>query len=464
MNKIIFIFFTLLFTSSTFAATGYIDTSATNQAKVCYDTTCTSPTPSIINFELSQEPSIVIDSVTGLSGNVWGNSLGWIKFNPTGSGVSFSNNTTGLLTGKAWSQVSGWINFAVTGQSITISPSTGEFSGWAWTGGPYGGWIKFDCGDSSSCVRTTWRYSSGSSGGGGGGGSVPLPIDVCPNIGENQTSIPQGYTVNSQGICVEVVDLCPNLLGDQNVIPENYILNDIGACVREELDLCPNISGIQSFVASNYIVNNQGNCVKTPVDFCPNDLGVQPSYSDCSKVPLDVCLNLPGAQEVVPSGNELIDGFCMPKDFDYCPSIEGIQTSIPNGYIVSSSGECVIAPKDMCDNLGGSQVIVPKGFKQEGNNCFFITKLEEDFSSKTSQGIRIIALPFIPSVAKIPSDNIVLKSAVKLIDDALDTKLTEVPYQVDLVSTGLVGAGFIIFILLIIFGIKILRRLLIPSL
>jgi hypothetical protein len=464
MNKIFFIFFTFLFTSSTFAATGYIDTSATNQAKVCYDTTCTSPTPSIINFELSQEPSIVVDSITGISGNVWGNSLGWIKLNPTGSGVSFSNNTTGLLTGKAWSQVSGWINFAVTGQSVIISPSTGELSGWAWTGGPYGGWIKFDCGDSSSCVRTTWRYTSGGGGGGGGGGgSVLLPTDVCPNIGGNQSTLPQGYTVNTQGQCIEIIDVCPNLPGEQSVIPTGFVLNDIGACIREEFDFCPNLSGIQSFVPSNYLVDDQGLCIKIPKDFCPNDLGVQVSYSECSEVPVDLCVNLPGAQSVVPDNHNIYGNICLPQVFDFCPNLPNSQTEIPKDYIISDTGECIKAPKDVCDNLHGIQDVVPVGFEGEDNNCFFITE-EDDFSSKDSDGVRVIALPFIPSIARIASDNVVLKESVKVIDKTFGTTLTTSPYRVDLVSTGIVGFGFIILVLIFIFIIKNLKRSITPSL
>jgi len=96
---------------------------------------------------------LVVNSVDGISGEVWGNQLGIINFQPPYGGVYFANLKTGLLKGTAWSETSGVINFSVTGQKVVIDPKTGEWSGWAWASGPYGGWIKFDC-DTGSCVQT----------------------------------------------------------------------------------------------------------------------------------------------------------------------------------------------------------------------------------------------------------------------------------------------------------------------
>jgi len=205
---------------------GVIDTSATNQAKVCHDSTCTSF--GIINFELTND-TVVVDSDNGLSGQVWGNDLGWVTLDPTNGGVTFANTSTGVLTGKAWSQVSGWINFAPTGQGVTINPDTGEFAGYAWSGGAYGGWIKFDCGDSSTCVKTTWRASSG---GGGGSGS--------------------NCTKNCNGPVV-----CP---------PGWFLLG--GQCVHEDppYDYCPNINLVQTFIPNGMYIDNNGNCVNIITD------------------------------------------------------------------------------------------------------------------------------------------------------------------------------------------------------
>ncbi len=115
------------------AATGTIDPSFYN-AKVCHDVTCTTPTPGVLNFIPTGVSPVLVDDVSGISGKIWGNELGWITLNPTGAGLEL-NPTTGAVTGKAWSQVSGWINFSPTGQGVFIDTTTGEFSGWAWTGG-----------------------------------------------------------------------------------------------------------------------------------------------------------------------------------------------------------------------------------------------------------------------------------------------------------------------------------------
>ena len=445
MKKIVLtLVWLFLCTTPTYAVTGYIDTAGTNTAKVCYDSTCTSPAPSSINFELSQQPSIVIDSVTGISGYVWGDHLGWINMNPTGQGVTFANTATGLLTGKAWSQVSGWVNFAVTGQQVVINPTTGQFDGWAWSGGPYGGWIKFNCADSSACVSTTWKTpvvtpSSPTN------HSRPLPLDVCSNIDGLQTSIPGGYTVDNFGRCVTAVDMCPNFLGDQEIIPSGYVLDEIGACVPTTIDYCPNIKGVQYRIPSGYEINGDGDCMRPSVDVCPNDTGVQISYDQCSKKVPDVCLNLPGIQEVVPDQYVGENGSCLPVTFDMCANIDGVQPTIPVGYVLSEDGSCAIKPEDLCDNLAGSQVIVPKGFFQQGEHCFFIQTKEET-------PVRVIAFSFIPKTIQLPSDNLAVKAITKAVTISLQND-TNTPYRVDLVSFGgvlLAGAALLLTILKVV--------------
>lgn len=134
--------------------------------KICHDNSCSSF--GTINFYPSGSQSKISITDSGISGYAWGNELGWINFSPSGSGVSI-NSDTGAISGKAWSQTSGWINFrpdnsGVIADSIPIGVSitnSGEFYGWAWNGGPYGGWIRFDCNYVASCVKTDWRPTSG---------------------------------------------------------------------------------------------------------------------------------------------------------------------------------------------------------------------------------------------------------------------------------------------------------------
>ena len=58
--------------------------------------------------------------------------------------------------------------------------------------------------------------------------------------------------------------------------------------------------------------------------------------------PNDVCPNIDGVQTTVPTGFHLdTSGNCVADSVDVCPNIAGVQTTIPTGYTVDSSGNCV---------------------------------------------------------------------------------------------------------------------------
>ena len=141
--------------SESLAMTGSVDLSKDNKVKVCKDVTCANPKPGIIDFNVSGGSPLVIDTEKGISGKVSGNELGWITFNPADGGVFLADPATGLLKGTASTENSGPLNFSVTGQKVIIDPLTGEWNGWAWAAGSYGGWIKFDC-KNASCVKIIW--------------------------------------------------------------------------------------------------------------------------------------------------------------------------------------------------------------------------------------------------------------------------------------------------------------------
>lgn len=65
----------------------------------------------------------------------------------------------------------------------------------------------------------------------------PNPIDVCPNLPNNQTVVPIGYTKDQNGNCVT------------------------GGGVGGDNDVCPNITGPQKTIPNGYTKDNQGNCV-----------------------------------------------------------------------------------------------------------------------------------------------------------------------------------------------------------
>lgn len=189
-----FLQFASLLTISTIALS-YAFASETNgtilpaykYAKVCDSSDCSAS--STINFVPTGATAINIADANTVTANItgyaWGATLGWINFAPTGSGVTV-NIATGALSGYAWNGTSGYINFAPTSYGVTIN-ANGEWNGYAWSGGPSGGWIKFACtgvaaADAAVCVKTDWRptagrtvVSTGGGGGGGGGGFIVSP-------------------------------------------------------------------------------------------------------------------------------------------------------------------------------------------------------------------------------------------------------------------------------------------------
>lgn len=170
--------------------------SGSQYARVCHDINCA--TYGTINFlptyKGTTTPLIITD--TSITGYVWGDELGWINMAPSGAGVTV-DPATGILYGTAFSQTSGWINFRPPNGGVTIN-EYGEFIGYAWNGGIYGGWIKFDCAATSTCVKTDWipspvRTSTVTSGGGGfrnpdGTYSQTIPSESINATGTASTS------------------------------------------------------------------------------------------------------------------------------------------------------------------------------------------------------------------------------------------------------------------------------------
>ncbi len=129
--------------------------------KLCKDETCSSygninwkPT---INASTPGALAVTITD-SGLSGNIWGDEIGWVNLTPTGGGVTI-DPVTGVLGGTAYSSVGGWINFSPTGGGVTLvdNGSGSNFNGWAYVSGVSGGWMRFDCTNAPTCIKTDWR-------------------------------------------------------------------------------------------------------------------------------------------------------------------------------------------------------------------------------------------------------------------------------------------------------------------
>lgn len=203
--KILILFLIIFFQIGVIQASttdGIIDNTY-RSALVCEDESCSAS--SQINFKPTLGTPIHITD-TAITGNAWGEDLGWINFNPTNGGVK--NTSSGVLSGYAWGDGAGWINFNPTLGGVTINTS-GQFVGYAWSENY--GWIKFDCNVTNACVITDWRplsvrdVNTGGGGGSSSSGSIPdkKEKDVCPNINGTQTSIPNGLVITSAGNCIK---------------------------------------------------------------------------------------------------------------------------------------------------------------------------------------------------------------------------------------------------------------------
>lgn len=197
-------------------------------------------------------------------------------------------------------------------------------------------------------------------------GSKPDPIDVCPNLPELQTVIPEGYHLEGEN-CIEdtppPVDICLNLDGVQESLPSGYQLTTTpGVCELippPPVDICPNLPEVQVTIPVGYHLEG-ANCVPDVV------------------VPVDLCPNLEGEQIIVPVGYHLEGLNCIPDSttpVDVCPNIPEIQLTIPVGYLlVSGACEPISTTTDVCLNLPGEQVTVPEGYTtDEAKNCTLIT-------------------------------------------------------------------------------------------
>lgn len=90
-------------------------------------------------------------------------------------------------------------------------------------------------------------------------GSIYEVQDLCLNLDDIQTALPEGYTVDQQGNCqLPPVDVCVDIDGLQLVVPDGYELDTDGAC--RSLDLCQNIVGIQYAIPESYILEGAGVC------------------------------------------------------------------------------------------------------------------------------------------------------------------------------------------------------------
>ena len=97
----------------------------------------------------------------------------------------------------------------------------------------------------------------------------------------------------------------------------------------------------------------------------------------CQPEPVDVCPNLDGMQDTIPAGYIFdADGNCVIATGDVCPNIDGIQDAIPDDMVKDDQGNCVPITEetDVCPNIAGMQDEVPEGYTRDAaGNCIIKT-------------------------------------------------------------------------------------------
>ncbi|MEI6022294.1 MAG: hypothetical protein WCQ32_00410 [bacterium] len=109
-------------------------------------------------------------------------------------------------------------------------------------------------------------------------GSLNVKKTIAANNLINLTDPNNGVCADSSGTlvpCYEAApDLCPNIAGIQATLPQNYTINALGQCV--ETDVCPNITGAQHTMPANTVYNASNQCV------CATGYGNQAADGSCT--------------------------------------------------------------------------------------------------------------------------------------------------------------------------------------
>lgn len=147
------------------------------------------------------------------------------------------------------------------------------------------------------------------------GDCVPIPVDVCSNIADIQTTVPEGYFA--------IGKLCFRLPPP----PPTYTV-----CYQGET-----LTGLNLIQKIYYLLHGGklGACPPPPVDYCSTLDGIQAEDEDCPPPPVDVCKN-----------------------------IDGVQETVPAGMVVTEAGECVTPPPHVVTGSAAVICLLPAGVYQ----------------------------------------------------------------------------------------------------
>lgn len=105
-----------------------------------------------------------------------------------------------------------------------------------------------------------------------------IDVDVCPNIEGREYQLPVGYDIDGSGNCQP--DVCGNIVGLQQDVPIGMEVTTEQAC--QLIDVCPNLDDAQSSVPEHYLLSD-GLCFKDVLPLSISELQPNVSGSDAGQ-------------------------------------------------------------------------------------------------------------------------------------------------------------------------------------
>src|SRR3989344_1950256 len=226
---------------------------------------------------------------------------------------------------------------------------------------------------------------------------MPAPAaDACPNIDGTQENVPAGYFVAGNGDCIDVSTL------DPEATPEEQCTLD-GGTWNSETESCdmPPTPEVQCAVDGGTwnIETNLCDMPPTPAEECATSGGTwendactpaEPIAEGAGTDPVDVCPNIDGVQESIPAGYHL-DGLDCIEDSPttQTPPPPEEQCALDGGTWNIETASCDFPPPppppDVCPNIDGLQESVPAGYVLFDGECLpeELVTIESDVASST---------------------------------------------------------------------------------
>ncbi|NCQ54057.1 hypothetical protein COV88_02470 [Candidatus Saccharibacteria bacterium CG11_big_fil_rev_8_21_14_0_20_41_19] len=122
----------------------------------------------------------------------------------------------------------------------------------------------------------------------------------------NDFELASSRSIYNPGSIYEMEDICLNIADIQSVIPDGYVADDVRNCSQPPVDICLNLDSLQTELPDGYEVDVNGDCIQIIIDVCGNLEGIQQALpdnmgfdatGDC--IVIDRCSNLPEIQTVI---------------------------------------------------------------------------------------------------------------------------------------------------------------------